>query len=52
VSDAAGNILLTNAHQAAGENQLQIETDHLPKGFYLLRLDTDQGSRVIRFVKQ
>ncbi|MBD0257093.1 MAG: T9SS type A sorting domain-containing protein [Cytophagales bacterium] len=52
VTDATGNVRLRNAHRPAGENQLQIATGGLPKGIYLLRLHTDQGSRVVRFVKQ
>jgi ELWxxDGT repeat protein len=52
VADVRGNALLQNAHRATGDNELQIATGSLPKGFYLLRLQTDQGSRVVRFVKQ
>jgi ELWxxDGT repeat protein len=52
VADALGNVLLQNAHRPAGTDQLQIATGGLPKGIYLLRLRTDQGSRVVRFVKQ
>ncbi len=49
---AAENVHLTNAHQMIGKDQLMIRTAQLLKGFYLFRLNTDQGSRVIRFVKQ
>jgi ELWxxDGT repeat protein len=51
ITDATGNVRLSNAHRTAGENQLQIAAGGLPEGFYLLRLQTDQGSRVVRFVK-
>jgi ELWxxDGT repeat protein len=52
VADVRGNALLQNAHRATGANELQIATGSLPKGFYLLRLQTDQGNRVVRFVKR
>ncbi len=52
ITDASGNVHLRNAHRVAGENQLQIPTGGLPDGFYLLRLHTDQGNRVVRLVKQ
>jgi ELWxxDGT repeat protein len=52
VTDASGKVQLSNAHRSAGRNALQIATGGLPEGFYLLRLQTDQGSRVVRFVKQ
>jgi hypothetical protein len=52
ITDATGNVRLHNAHRVAGANELQISTGGLPEGFYLLRLQTDQGNRVVRFVKQ
>ncbi len=52
VTDATGNVRLRDAHRPGGANALQIPTGSLPKGLYLLRLQTAQGSRVARFVKQ
>ncbi len=52
VTDALGRVQLYNAHQAAGKDRLLIPTGALPKGLYLLTLDTGQGSRLVKFMKQ
>jgi hypothetical protein len=52
VTDASGSIRLVNAHEATGHEELQLEVALLPKGFYLLRLNTKQGNRIIKFLKQ
>jgi hypothetical protein len=52
VTDAAGKVHLVDAHEAAAEDQLQLSVGALPPGFFLLRLDTERGSRVVKFTKQ
>jgi hypothetical protein len=52
VTDAAGKVHLVNGHRVAGQDQLAIPVTQLQKGFYLLTLDTDQGSKVLKFFKQ
>ncbi|MBD0255604.1 MAG: hypothetical protein ICV83_07780 [Cytophagales bacterium] len=52
ITDAAGTVHLVNAHEAAAEDQLQLSVGSLPPGFFLLRLDTEHGYRVVKFTKQ
>jgi hypothetical protein len=52
VTDASGAVRLNNTHKATREDQLQLEAGALPKGFYLLKLDTQNGSKVLKFFKQ
>jgi hypothetical protein len=52
VTDQAGNARLLNAHQVSGADQLQIGVGTLPQGLYLLRIDTEHGRKVLKFVKQ
>jgi hypothetical protein len=52
VTDVAGHALLTNAHRVSSENQVYIEVGKLPKGLYLLKIDTQHGYRVLKFIKQ
>jgi ELWxxDGT repeat protein len=52
ITDAAGTVHLVNAHEVAAEDRLQLSVGTLPRGFFLLRLDTDRGYRVVKFTKQ
>jgi hypothetical protein len=52
VTDAAGAVHQRDAHAVSGPQELRLETGLLPKGLYLLRLDTENGPRVVKFVKQ
>jgi hypothetical protein len=52
VADAAGNPRLLDAHQATSADELEIRTQGLPPGFYLLKLDTEHGFKVVKFIKQ
>jgi hypothetical protein len=52
VTDAAGTVRLRNVHTVSGPQELRLETGRLPKGLHLLRLDTENGLRVVKFVKQ
>ncbi|MBD0254895.1 MAG: T9SS type A sorting domain-containing protein, partial [Cytophagales bacterium] len=52
VTDATGTVHLRNAHTPSGPNGLELRAAELPKGLYLLRLDTENGHRVVKFVKQ
>jgi hypothetical protein len=52
VTDVTGKVHLLNAHRASGEREIQVPAAALPKGLYLLRLDTEQGYRVMKFARQ
>ncbi len=52
VVDAVGKLQLQNLHRMTGERELVIPVTQLKQGLYLLRLDTQQGSRVVRFLRQ
>jgi hypothetical protein len=52
VTNAAGKVYLHNAHRESGEREIQVSAGTLPKGLYLLRLDTEEGYRVIKFARQ
>ncbi len=52
VADVTGRTRLQNAHRAVAQNQLEMNVAALPSGVYLLRLQTKQGTQVLRFVKQ
>jgi hypothetical protein len=52
ITDAAGTVHLVDAHEVAAEDQLQLSVGSLPPGFFLLRLDTELGYRVVKFTKQ
>ncbi|MBD0259718.1 MAG: T9SS type A sorting domain-containing protein, partial [Cytophagales bacterium] len=52
VSDAAGKVQLLNAHRASGEREIQVSAGTLPKGLYLLHLDTEGGYRIVKFARQ
>jgi hypothetical protein len=44
--------LLQDQHRVHGERQLLIPVAGLPQGLYLLRLRTENGVQVVKFVKQ
>jgi hypothetical protein len=52
VHDAKGVVHLVNAHKPVGENQLEIRVESLPKGFFLLKVATQEESLLLKFVKQ
>ncbi len=52
VADASGKPRLHNAHQAVAADELEIRTEDLQPGFYLLKLDTEHGFKVVKFIKQ
>jgi hypothetical protein len=52
VTDAAGKVHLLNAHRECGEREIQVSAGTLPKGLYLLHLDTEGGYRVVKFARQ
>jgi ELWxxDGT repeat protein len=52
VADAAGNPRLLNTHAVSGAGELEIRTEGLQPGFYLLKLDTGLGFKVVKFIKQ
>jgi hypothetical protein len=52
VTDATGTVHLRDAHTPSGQNGLELRAAGLPKGLYLLRLDTENGHRIVKFVKQ
>jgi|GEM_PF-2876803 len=52
VTDAKGIVRLHNAHEVRGENELRVGTASLPKGLYVLRLETEGGQRAVKFVRE
>jgi ELWxxDGT repeat protein len=52
ISDASGRRLLVNTHKPVGEHGLQVDVSSLRKGLYLLEVQTEQASQVLKFVKQ
>ncbi len=48
VTDAQGEAHRMSSYRASDAQELSIGTQTLPRGFYLLRLDTRKGSRVLR----
>jgi ELWxxDGT repeat protein len=52
VTDAAGNARLLDAHSVVALDELEVRTEGLQQGFYLLKLDTEQGFKVVKFIKQ
>ncbi len=52
IMDLAGRTQLQNSHKLAGEKELLFNVSSLKAGFYLLRLQTGSGYRVVKFVKQ
>jgi hypothetical protein len=51
ITDARGVARLVNAHTLVGENQLEIPVESLPKGVYLLQIQGQQESQLVKFVK-
>jgi len=51
VVTAAGRELLRDGHRVKGEYELEIPVGRLDGGLYLLRLQSAEGRRVVRFVK-
>jgi hypothetical protein len=51
VATAAGEGLLQDGHRVKGEYELEIPVRHLRAGLYLLRLRSEHGQQVVRFVK-
>jgi hypothetical protein len=52
ISSAAGGVQFRNRHQVVDENRLLINVSSLKPGLYLVRLQTAQGYRVMKFVKR
>jgi hypothetical protein len=52
VADATGKPRLLNTHAVVGASELEIRTEGLEPGFYLLKLDTERGVKVVKFIKQ
>ncbi len=52
VTDAKGTPLLRNAHRQTGAQQLEIATEGLPAGFYLLHLEGPHGAARVKFIKR
>ncbi|MBD0256288.1 MAG: T9SS type A sorting domain-containing protein, partial [Cytophagales bacterium] len=52
VTDAKGTPLLHDAHRQTGVQQLEIATEALPAGLYLLHLEGPQGAKRVKFIKR
>ena len=51
VVTAAGEGLLQDGHRVKGAYELEIPVGQLKPGLYLLRLRSEHGQQVVRFVK-
>ena len=51
VVTAAGEGLMQDGHRSRGEYELELPVAHLKAGLYLLRLESEHGRQVVRFVK-
>jgi hypothetical protein len=52
VRGVAGNVLVTDAHQVSGENEIKLEVGTLRGGVYLLEIDAPGGRKTVKFVKR
>ncbi len=52
VTDGTGRVRLLNGHKTVAEKSLQLDVHSLKSGLYLLYVQTEQGRRVLRFVKE
>jgi hypothetical protein len=52
VTDARGQVLLTDGHRVSGENGLEIGTESLSKGLFLLRILAGDQTHTLKFLKQ
>ncbi len=52
VTDAKGTPLLRNAHRQTEAQGLEIATEALPAGLYLLHLEGPQGSKRVKFINR
>jgi hypothetical protein len=52
VTDANGRLYLQDGHRVHDAGRLLIPVAGLPGGLYLLRLRTENGVQVVKFVKQ
>jgi hypothetical protein len=52
ILDATGKVHATDAHKPISDTELEVDAASLRQGLYLLRLQTDKGTHVLKFVKQ
>jgi hypothetical protein len=52
IRDVTGSTLLINAHKPVGQHQLQVDVSLLPRGMYLLHLQSAHQEQVLKFIKQ
>jgi hypothetical protein len=52
IMDATGKVYATDAHQRVSDTELEVDAAVLRQGLYLLRVQTDEGTHVLKFVKQ
>jgi hypothetical protein len=52
IRNVRGRTLLINAHKPVGEHLLQVEVSLLPRGAYLLHLQSGHQEQVLKFIKQ
>jgi hypothetical protein len=52
VTDGTGRVRLLNGHKTVAEKSLELDVHSLKSGLYLLYVQTEQGRRVLRFVKE
>jgi hypothetical protein len=52
IMDATGKVYATDAHRRVSDTELEVDAATLRQGLYLLRVQTDAGTHVLKFVKQ
>jgi hypothetical protein len=52
IMDATGKVHAVDAHKQVSDTELEVDATALRQGLYLLRLQTDGGTHVLKFIKQ
>ena len=52
VADATGKVYLQNGHRLTGAQELEMNVAMLKKGLYFLRIQSGEGSQMVKFLKQ
>ncbi len=52
ITDTQGRVLLPDGHRARGENGLEIGTESLPRGLFLLRIYAGDQTETLKFIKR
>ncbi|MCC9135983.1 T9SS type A sorting domain-containing protein [Pontibacter silvestris] len=52
IFNSAGSVMVSNVIEQATDSEVSCDVSSLPEGMYILRLYTDAGPHVVRFVKR